>query len=108
MTELSCQDFFTGLEGRFDADKAGQLEAVFQFELLGQEGGQWAVEVAGGACKVIEGRAEDPNLTATMSASDFVEMVNDRLNPQLAFMSGKLSIRPMNMELALAFGRMFF
>jgi hypothetical protein len=35
-------------------------------------------------------------------------MVNGRLNPQLAFMSGKLSIRPMDLELAQAFGRVFF
>jgi putative sterol carrier protein len=108
VTELTCRDFFTGLESRFSADKAGQLEAVFQFELLGESGGQWAIEVAGGACKVTEGRAETPNLTAIMSASDFEEMVNGRLNPQLAFMSGKLSIRPMDLELAQAFGRVFF
>ena len=108
MTERTCQDFFAELEGRFKAELAGELEASFQFELLGDDGGLWTVEVGEGACRVIEGRAENPSLTATMSAGDFVEMINGRLNPQLAFLSGKLSLRPLDMGLAQAFGRIFF
>ncbi len=108
MTELTCQTFFSELEQRFRAEQAGSLEAVFQFELVGEGGGRWAVEIAGGACRVSDGRAENPSLTATMAVDDFHHVINGRLNPQVAFLSGKLSIRPMDLELAKAFGRIFF
>ena len=108
MSEISCRDFFSGMEDRFNSEAAGALKAVFQFNLVGEAGGEWAVEVEDGSCRVSEGRAQAPTLTATMSSSDFEEMINGRLAPQAAFMSGRLSIRPMNLELAQAFGRMFF
>lgn len=108
MTDVTCRDFFDGLEGRFKSERADGVEATFQFELLGDEGGSWSVEVGGGSCRVNEGSSEAPSLTATMAAQDFVEMINGRLNPQMAFMSGKLSIRPKDMGLAMAFGRIFF
>jgi putative sterol carrier protein len=108
VTQLSCRDFFSSLEAKFKPEKSGQMSAVFQFEVLGEGGGQWAVEVDSRACRVAEGRAESPSLTATISARDFADLINGRLNPQIAFISGKLSIRPVNVELAQAFGRMFF
>lgn len=108
MTGLTCRDFFQSLESKFKPEKSGELSAVFQFEVLGEDGGQWSVEVESGTCRVTEGRAENPSLTATISAQDFTELINGRLNPQVAFMSGKLSIRPINIELAQAFGRIFF
>jgi putative sterol carrier protein len=108
MTERTCRDFFCELEGRFKPEQAGSLEATFQFELLGEGGGQWHVEVSAGGCRVGEGRASNPSLTVTMAAQDFVDMINGRLSPQMAFLSGKLSISPRDLALAQTFGRLFF
>jgi putative sterol carrier protein len=41
---------------------------------------------------VTEGSAPSPNMTMTMAASDYVDMIAGKLNGQMAFMSGKLKI----------------
>ena len=41
-----------------------------------------------------------------MAASDYVDMVNGKLNPQMAFMGGKLKIKG-DMSLALKMQQLF-
>ena len=45
-------------------------------------------------------------LTITMAASDYLDMVNGKLNPQMAFMSGKLKIAG-DMGLAMKMQQLF-
>jgi putative sterol carrier protein len=45
-----------------------------------------------GACNVAEGAHASPNMTMTMAAQDYVDMISGKLNGQMAFMSGKLKI----------------
>lgn len=43
--------------------------------------------------KVYEGTpSEKPNTTLTISDEDFMELATNKLNPQVAFMKGKLKI----------------
>jgi len=39
-----------------------------------------------------EGKHPSPNVTISMKQGDFLEMINGKLNPQMAFMSGRLKI----------------
>jgi hypothetical protein len=41
---------------------------------------------------VSKGTASSPNMTLSMSAQDYVDMIMGKLNGQMAFMSGKLKI----------------
>jgi putative sterol carrier protein len=59
-----------------------------------------------GSCQVCEGAAGSPNITITMAASDYVDMINGKLNPQMAFMGGKLKIKG-DMSLALKMQQLF-
>jgi putative sterol carrier protein len=63
---------------------------VYQFNVTGEQGGTWTVD-----CTVPEakaGAATDPGCTITISDRDFIDLVQGRLNGQLAFMSGKLKV----------------
>lgn len=80
------------MKGRFKADSAKGMNAVYQFDLTGDGGGKHYMQIADGALTVAEGTHEKPNITVTMAAGDFVSMTNGKLNPQMAFMSGKLKI----------------
>jgi putative sterol carrier protein len=83
---------FTAMPGTFNADAAKGMDAVIQFNLSGDGGGTWHVAIKDGACSVTEGAHASPKMTMTMAASDYVDMINGKLNGQMAFMSGKLKI----------------
>jgi putative sterol carrier protein len=107
MSEISCKDFFESLPDRFKPEKTENLNATFQFEILGNQGGNWYVAVKEGQCTVGEGKVSSPDLVATISAKDWIEMVTGKLSPQNAFFSGKLAIRG-NQNLAFKFASLFF
>jgi putative sterol carrier protein len=76
----------------FQVDKAANMNAVVQFDLSGEGGGQWFVTVADGTCAVEEGTTEKSTATIRMAASDYVDMVAGRLNAVNAFMMGKVKV----------------
>lgn len=83
---------FEEMPKRFDASKAGDMNASVQFDLSGDEGGQWAVQIADGKCDVVEGGVESPTASVMMDAGDYAKMTSGDLNPMMAFMSGKIKV----------------
>jgi len=78
---------------RANPEKVAGLNAVFQFDLSGENGGVWHVELANGDGHVAEGPAESPGVTIAMAAEDFVALTEGRLDGTMAFMSGKLKVK---------------
>ena len=89
---LTASDIFKEMPNRFKADKAGDLDVTVQFDLTGDDGGQWYVQIADGACNVQDGIADSPKATIRMDASDYVDMTTGKLNAMAAFMSGKVKV----------------
>ena len=86
------QALFDRLAGTFDARAAEGVAAVFQFDITGSGDGRWQVVVQDNACRVTPDGDETPDCTLRLSAEDFTALVEGRLQPMQAFMSGKLSI----------------
>lgn len=76
----------------FKPEAAPGVNAVIQFSLTGDQGADYYTTIADGTCKVDEGKHESPAATLTMAASDYLDMVAGKLNPQVAFMQGKLKL----------------
>lgn len=88
------QEFFDKvLPAKFDAGKAAGFEAVIQINLKGTNGGEWTVTVKDQKLDIKKGVHESPTITIEMSDSDYVDMVNGKLAPENAFMSGKLKFK---------------
>src|SRR2546430_1279535 len=88
------------LSRSFQPDKAGTTNAVIQFDLGGDPGGQYHLEIAGSSMTPHRGRAENPNLTLTLDGQDCVRIFTGQMDPTAAFMSGKLKVKG-DMGLAL-------
>lgn len=80
------------------------LEAIYQFQVLGEQGGFWFIEISNNQGKVQSGVHENPNCHVTIEDSDLIHLVNGELSPQWAFMSGKLKIKG-DFGLALKLGQ---
>ena len=89
---LGAKDIFAQMPGAFRADKAAGVDVVFQFKLSGDGGGEWHVVIKGGKCEVVQGKHASPTTTILMDASEFIDMIQGKLNAMLAFTNGKLKV----------------
>lgn len=87
---MTVKETFEAMPGRFKPERAQGLKAVIQYDITGPDGCTCHLEIANGQCALREGGAAQPNLTLTMSAQDWLDMLGGKLTGQVAFMSGKL------------------
>ena len=102
----SCKEVFDNMASRLNKDAAKGLNAVYQFDLSGDGGGKWAVLINDEQCQVQSGAHASPNITISMAANDYLDLVNGKLNDQMAFMTGKLKVAG-DMGLALKLRSLF-
>jgi putative sterol carrier protein len=88
----SVKNYFDTLSERFVAAAAKGFNAVIQFELSGDGGGTWHVNINDGTLAVAEGPHATPTATLKMEAGNYVKMVNGQLNGTMAFMKGQLKV----------------
>jgi putative sterol carrier protein len=91
---------FQEIPGQFDASAWGTQDAVLQFNITGDDGGTWVVNIKNGVASVSDGPAENPNMTVTTSGPDMLSIVNGDLNAVSAFMQGRVRIEG-DMSLAM-------
>ncbi len=87
-----AQEMIEAMPTAFVPEKAANAKALIQFNLTGEGGGQWVIDVADGQCQVREETLGQPDLTVTMEADDFVALNTGRLDPIPAFMGGKIKV----------------
>ncbi len=73
------------------ADVLSKINAKYKFVISGDGGGTWVVDLTTPGGQVSAGDAQ-ANCTITMAAKDFVDLINGKLNGQMAFMTGKLKV----------------
>ncbi len=102
----TVKEVFENMPNRFNAAAAKGLKAVYQFDLSGDQAAKYNLTIDDGNLTVAEGQHASPNITITMAATDYIDMTSGKLNPQMAFMSGKLKIAG-DMGLAMKMQQLF-
>jgi putative sterol carrier protein len=91
MAESSA--IFEEMVRRFRPDKAQGVDAVIQFDLSGDNGGQFWVKVANGEVSAGEGQGDNPKITIRSSMDTWLDVANGKTNVVNAFMMGKLKVQ---------------
>lgn len=88
----SVKEFFRGLPAQLDAEAAEGIEAVYQFDLSGPEGGQYHLTIKDGTCSVAEGVHPDPQVTLSLSGADCLGILEGKLDGPSVALSGRLRV----------------
>lgn len=102
----TVSEFFSGLGEKVDSGKIAGINAVYQFDITGDNGGQWYVNIADGSAAVAQGAHENPNITISASDENWIKIVDGELNGQTAFLTGKLKVKG-DMSLAMKLQNLF-
>jgi hypothetical protein len=92
----SLKDFFEQhIPAKLKAkpDVVSKINAIYQFVIAGPGGGSWSVDCTQPGGSVQAGTATGAKCTVSATDQAFLDIVNGRLNAQMAFMSGKLKIQ---------------
>ncbi|XP_072454155.1 hydroxysteroid dehydrogenase-like protein 2 isoform X1 [Notamacropus eugenii] len=102
----AVEETFKILKTALSEDIVKATQAVYLFELSGEDGGTWYLDLKNNGGNAGYGQPSDPvDVVMTMTTSDFVKMFSGKLKPTMAFMSGKLKIKG-NMALAIKLERL--
>lgn len=71
---------------------AEQIGTVFQFNITGEEGGRYVIDLKKDGGQARPGEDPAAGCRMTLSYEDFMAMMKGELKPQMAFMSGRLKI----------------
>jgi putative sterol carrier protein len=90
MNPLTIQEFFDALPSHFSPAASEGVNAVYQFDLSGEQGGQYQLHVTDGTCRVIPGVHPSPDVTLSMTGEDCLAVLEKRLNGVAAYLNGRL------------------
>lgn len=97
----AVKETFRIVKASLSDDLVKATQAVYQFELSGEDGGTWFLDLKNKGGDAGHGTpSEQADVVMNMSTDDFVKMFSGKMKPTMAFMSGKLKIKG-NMALAI-------
>ena len=86
-------EVFEEMNKHFNASGAAGLDASYQFNISGPEGGTWSFVIKDQQCEFHASAVDNPSVQISMSDQDWMAIREGRLNSQMAFMQGKLKVQ---------------
>jgi F420-dependent oxidoreductase-like protein len=93
--QLTPAGLFAKVTQRVSADPTlvQRVNAVYQFNVLGEDGGAWVVDLKNGAGDVWAGHHDSADCVISMNREDFLALATGRINPLNAFMQGRIRVQ---------------
>jgi putative sterol carrier protein len=85
---MDAKELLYRMPAAVDAAAAGDTRAIIQYEI--SEPVYHVLDA--GTVRTVEGRADSPDLTVTISDEDLLALFNGELNPMMAFMTGRIRV----------------
>ncbi len=92
MNSLNCHDTIAGMPTVFNAEVAGELTAVIQFRVTGEEPGDYYLQIADGTCAFNEGIADAATMTISTPSQIWLAISRGEMDGQMAFMQQKYTV----------------
>jgi multimeric flavodoxin WrbA/putative sterol carrier protein len=102
----TMRDMIAGMAIVFNPDEAGDLQAVVQFDVSGDEPGQYYLRIAGGECAAFEGIHPEPTLTIHTPSEVWLRISQGELDGTTAMMEGLYLVEG-NLGLLIRFDKLF-
>lgn len=92
-SEGQIAELFKKIEAQINDEVLQKTQAIFKFNVKGEEAGIWFADLKNAPGKVGKGEPENPpDATLTMDSKNFFLMFSGKMKPANAFMTGKLKI----------------
>ena len=89
---MATRDILYSLPQKVSPSAIEGLETNFHFDIDGDEGGQFTVQVNDGKVTVNDGFVGDPKCVVRASDKNFTDLIKGELNPMMAVLTGKVKI----------------
>jgi putative sterol carrier protein len=90
----------------FDPSEAEGMDGIVQLDIDGEKGGQYYLEIRNQELSVSEGAHEDPTVTISTSAENWLDIHRGEASPMTLMMTGQLQISG-SMPMATKFQNVF-
>jgi putative sterol carrier protein len=106
MSDKSIPQIMESIPRYFVPERAKGVDAVVNFHLTGDQGGDWAVTIREQQCTVSRGGDPHPRLVFSADAQDCLDILSGKMDGTRAFMQGKLRLQG-DMSLAIRLASFF-
>ena len=89
---MTAREFILNLPSKVDPAAVEGMSTRFYFDIAGEGGGQFTVDLDGANMNVSEGMAGEPKCTVKAKAETLMKLIQGEINPMMAVLTGKLKI----------------
>ena len=90
MTEKTASQLIQEMPAAFRPERAGRANATIQFNISGEGGGDYYLDVKDKTCTLNEGKAPRADATVSISSEDFIALETGELSTMKAFTSRRI------------------
>lgn len=103
---MTTTELFEAMPGKLNSAAAAGMNKTLQWNIIGDEAGVWALQIANGAGQLIPGGVEKPDITFTIRDADWAAIAAGKMDAMKAFMTGKMKVDG-NLMLAMKVPHLF-